>query len=147
MATSSVGTLKTDIQSLTSFGSEGKEIVKNDTYEIVDMELKDMYGFVKQTISRTVLYPNKHTRGHMHNDQDETYYFIKGTGLIILQGEDLNKIHHIEPETWLYIPKKTFHMVMNLSKNEDLEFLTVYPGESQRPPIEKPPPDNNKKKK
>ena len=139
-------TLKTDIQALTSFGSEGKEIVKNDTYEIVDMELKDMYGFVKQTISRTVLYPNKHTRGHVHDIQDETYYFIRGTGLIILQGEDLNKIHHIEPETWLYIPKKTFHMVMNLSKNEDLEFLTVFPGESQRPPIEKPVDNKGKKK-
>ena len=99
------------------------------------MEIKDFEGFVKQTISRTTLYPNQKTRGHTHEDANETYYFIAGNGLILLQSVDLNELFHIESETWLYIPKKTFHMVINTSKNENLEFMTFYPGPSARPPI------------
>jgi len=136
-----------DIQALTSFGSNGIEIVDNDIYHIVDMELKDLQGFVKQTISRTTLYPNKTTRGHMHEDNNETYYFISGNGMILLQGKDMNKLFHIEPETWLFIPKGTFHMVINISKNEDLEFMSLYPGPSARPAFSKEEVDKNKKKK
>lgn len=126
-----------DIDSLTSFGSHGVEVANNDTYQIIDMELKDLQGFVKQTISRTVLYPNKTTRGHMHENSNETYHFIAGNGMILLQGRELNKLFHIEPETWLFIPKGTFHMVINISKNEDLVFETLYPGKSDRPVITK----------
>ena len=124
-----------DIQSLANFGDNGIDIIDNDTYHIVDMEIKDLHGYVKQTISRTTLYPNKTTRGHIHKDKDEIYHFEKGDGMILLQGEELNKLFHIEPETWLFIPKETFHMVINISKNENLEFTTIYPGASARPPI------------
>lgn len=124
-----------DIQSLSNFGDNGIDIVDNNVYHIVDLEIKDLHGYVKQTISRTTLYPNKTTRGHMHKDKDEIYHFEKGDGMILLQGEELNKLFHIEPETWLFIPKETFHMVINISKNEDLEFTTIYPGASARPPI------------
>lgn len=126
-----------DIQKLANFGDNGIDIVDSDVYHIVDMEIKDLHGFVKQTISRTTLYPNKTTRGHMHPDKEETYYFEKGEGLIILQGEDYNGFYHIEPETWLFIPKEIFHQVVNVSKNENLEFTTFYPGASSRPPIPK----------
>lgn len=124
-----------DIQALTSFGNKGIDIVDDNTYRITDMELTDSLGDVKYTISKTVLYPNKKTRGHMHENTHEIYYFINGKGLILLQGEQLNDMYHIEPETWLFIPRKTFHMVINISKNEDLEFMTFYPGKSERPPI------------
>lgn len=137
---------KLDIQSLTSFGSNGIEIVDSDTYHIVDMELRDLFGQVKQTISRTTLYPNKTTRGHMHENNHEIYHFIQGNGMILLQGRDLNKLFHIEPETWLFIPKGTFHMVINISKNEDLEFECVYPGPIERPPLNQDI-QNGKKKK
>lgn len=136
-----------DIRKLTNFGSDGIEIVDNNTYHIVDMELKDLYGMVKQTISRTTLYPNKTTRGHMHEEHDETYHFIKGNGMILLQRSDSNSLFHIEPETWIYVPKKTFHMVINISTNEDLEFETVYPGPSDRPALTPTTTIENGKKK
>ena len=126
---------KFGIKELTNFGKNGNEIADTDVYSIIDMELKDFEGFVKQTISRTTLYPNQKTRGHTHEDANETYYFIAGNGLILLQSENMNELFHIESETWLYIPKKTFHMVINTSKNENLEFMTFYPGPSARPPI------------
>ena len=134
---------KFNIQKLTNFGDNGIEIVDNDVYHIVDMELKDLQGFVKQTVSRTTLYPNKTTRGHAHKDATEEYYFKKGTGMLILQSENFNKVYRIEPETFQFIDKDTWHMVVNLSMNEDLEFETRYPGPSARPPIEK----QEKKKK
>jgi len=126
-----------DIESLTNFGEQGFEIANNDIYQIIDLELRDMLGEVKQTISRTTLYPNKSTRGHMHKNSNETYHFIDGTGLLLLQGEQLNKLYRIQPETWKFIPKGTFHMVINLSQNEDLVFETFYGGKSDRPPINK----------
>lgn len=133
---------KFDIKKLTNFGDNGIDIIDNDVYHIEDMELKDINGFVKLTISRTTLYPNKTTRGHAHQEADEEYYFKKGTGMLILQSPDFNKIYRIEPETYHYIDKGIFHMVVNLSNNEDLEFETRYPGPSSRPPIA-----NNKEEK
>ncbi|HKG89559.1 MAG TPA: glucose-6-phosphate isomerase family protein [Nitrososphaeraceae archaeon] len=132
-----------DIEALSNFGEQGTEIANNDIYQIIDLELKDMLGEVKQTISRTTLYPNKSTRGHIHEHANESYHFIDGTGLLLLQGEGLNKLYRIQPETWKFIPKKIFHMVINLSQNEDLVFETVYPGKSDRPAINK----EDKKKK
>lgn len=132
-----------DIEALTNFGEHGIEIANNDTYQIIDLELKDMLGEVKETVSRTTLYPNKSTRGHIHENTNESYHFIDGTGLLLLQSEQLNKLYRIQPETWKFIPKKTFHMVINLSQNEDLVFEAKYPGKSDRPPINK----EEKKKK
>ena len=137
---------KFDIKKLTNFGDNGIDIVDNDTYRIVDMELKDMQGYVNLTISRTTLYPNKTTRGHAHQDSHEEYYFKQGTGMLILQSKDFNKIYRIEPETYQFIDKGIFHMVVNLSNNENLEFETRYPGPSSRPPIDKPEEPTKKKK-
>jgi oxalate decarboxylase/phosphoglucose isomerase-like protein (cupin superfamily) len=136
-----------DIDALTSFGSHGVEMVNNNVYQIIDMELKDIFGDVKKTISRTVLYPNKTTRGHVHEKQDETYHFLQGDGMILLQGEQLNKLYHIEPETWIDIPKKIFHMVINTSKNEDLIFETIFPGPSDRPKFNDSNEESDKKNK
>ena len=136
-----------DIDALTSFGSHGVEVVNNNVYQIIDMELKDVFGDVKKTISRTVLYPNKTTRGHVHKNQDETYHFLQGDGMILLQGEQLNKLYHIEPETWIDIPKTIFHMVINTSKNEDLIFETIFPGPSDRPAFNKQEESDKKQQK
>ena len=134
------------IKGLTNFGKNGKEIADTDVYNIIDMELKDFQGFVKQTVSRTTLYPNQKTRGHTHKNDDETYYFISGNGLILLQSPEINELFHIESETWLYISKNMFHMVINTSKNENLEFMTFFPGPSARPPIPKEEKKEEKKK-
>lgn len=136
-----------NIEGLANFGEHGNEVVSNNIYQIIDMELRDMFGEVRQTISRTVLYPNKTTRGHMHQNANESYYFINGNGLILLQGEQLNKLFRIQPETWIFIPKKTFHMVINTSNNEDLEFLSIYPGKSDRPTFNNQEQEQGKNKK
>jgi len=126
---------KFSLKRLTNFGTDGIEIVDNDVYHIVDMELKDIMGYVKLTVSRTTLYPSKTTRGHAHKDTVEEYYFKKGTGMLILQSEDLNEVFRVEPETFKFIDKGVWHMVINSSLNENLEFETRYPGPSARPPI------------
>ena len=138
---------KFNIQRLANFGDDGIEIVDSDVYHIVDLELKDLHGFVRETVSRTTLYPNKTTRGHAHKEADEEYCFKKGTGMLILQSENSNKIFRIEPETYQFVDKGTWHMVVNLSMNEDLEFETKYPGPSARPPIIKEVKEDKKTKK
>lgn len=123
------------ILKLTNFGENGIDITDDDRYKIVDLELKDVYGIVKQTVSTTTLYPGKTTRGH-HHDKGENYHFTKGSGYLLIQSPDYTRFYEIEPETWEYIEPGEWHMVMNTSKNEDLEFTTVYNGPSQRPPID-----------
>ena len=36
----------------------------------------------------TVLYPGCSTRGHAHVDREEVYYFIKGSGVMIVDGQE-----------------------------------------------------------
>lgn len=121
---------------LTNFGESGIDITDEERYKIVDLELKDVYGIVQQTVSITTLYPGKTTRGH-HHDKGENYHFTKGSGYLLMQSPDYTRFYKIEPETWQYIPGGIWHMIMNPSNNEDLEFTTVYNGKSARPPIDK----------
>jgi mannose-6-phosphate isomerase-like protein (cupin superfamily) len=127
---------KHQINPLTTFGDDGVEIVNDDTYMIIDLPIKDRQGYVRETVSNTVLYPNKHTSGHKHDKLNEHYHFKKGSGLLMLHGEDYMEIKEIQPESHAFIEKGVWHQVINTSKNEDLEFTTYYPGQSDRPHLD-----------
>ena len=59
----------------------GGEITKeNDTYVLEDNNLLE-----HMTLSKTTLKPNQSTRGHLHDDLEEVYFFTKGDNNIIIR--------------------------------------------------------------
>lgn len=121
--------IKHQIGSLTTFGDSGIEIINdNDSYQVTDLHIKDRLGTVRQTISRTVLYPTAITDGELYENVNRHFHFIKGTGLIILHGYDWTEIREIQPESYLFVEKGTWHQITNTSKNEDMEYIVHHPG-------------------
>ena len=37
----------------------------------------------------TIIYPGCRTRGHSHADREEVYYFIKGSGIMVVDDEEM----------------------------------------------------------
>ena len=87
---------------------------KDSSYEIYDLELKDF------TLSTTALKQGKSTTGHRHS-QEEAYCFIRGHGLIALDGV----YDHVTAGDIIVIPGDTHHQVFNGSCPE-LYFLCVF---------------------
>ena len=93
------------------------ELVKsNETYDIYD------YKMDRLVISMTVLHPGKETRGHAHNDIEETYVFLEGRGQ--MQVGEKPKIE-VEPKDIVIIPEGDFHKVFNPG-DSDLVFLAIF---------------------
>lgn len=61
----------------------GGNIVKNnETYILKDNKLLN-----NLVVSSTQLHPHQTTRGHKHEGQEEVYYFVKGEGIMWLDGK------------------------------------------------------------
>ena len=83
----------------------GGEIVKdNDTYL-----LKDNKTLKTLVLSSTKLYRGQATRGHSHPGQEEVYFFVQGTGMMIV-GEDKFRVNAGDI---ILIPDGVFHQVIN----------------------------------
>ena len=94
------------------------EIVKdNDTYVVRDFVAEDM------VVSSTLLYPGEKTGGHSHDDQEEAYFFIKGSGRIIIDG----KPTLVQMGSFCFIEKGEHHQVQN-DGDVDMYFICVFPG-------------------
>jgi oxalate decarboxylase/phosphoglucose isomerase-like protein (cupin superfamily) len=62
------------------FHDVGGEVVKdNETYL-----LKDNKTLKNLVLSSTKLYRGQATRGHSHAGQEEVYFFIQGTGIMLV---------------------------------------------------------------
>ena len=57
----------------------------------------------------TVIYPGCGTRGHAHADREEVYYFIKGSGIMIVDGEETP----VTAGDTLYLKPGPFHGTRN----------------------------------
>ncbi|WP_139063730.1 cupin domain-containing protein [Flagellimonas eckloniae] len=55
---------------------------------------------------------------HAHQTMDEFFYFIRGTGIYKVNGEEIT----LKPGTFLRIPAKSQHELINKGKS-DLEFV------------------------
>ena len=83
----------------------GGEIVKdNETYL-----LKDNKTLNNLVLSSTKLYRGMATRGHNHVGQEEVYFFIQGTGIMLVGDEKFR----VGVGSVVLIPDGAFHQVIN----------------------------------
>lgn len=103
----------------------GGEIVKdNETYI-----LKDNKTLKNLVVSSTMLHPGKSTRGHLHEGQEEVYYFVSGTGYMELIKNGINEMHYVKPGDVVLIEDGVFHKVYtDISTNQPLYFVCVFDG-------------------
>ena len=96
----------------------GTLVKDNDTYQITDNTFLE-----NLVLSKTMLHPHKHTRGHSHPGQEEIYFFISGTGIMELG----DKKFPVKDQDIVLIPDGIFHKVYNES-DQNLEFICVFDG-------------------
>ena len=97
----------------------GGEVVKdNETYL-----LKDNKHLKNLVVSSTLLLPEKETRGHSHNGQEEVYHFVYGHGIMTLGDETFP----VAGGEIVLIPDGVFHKVQNTEKSP-LYFVCVFDG-------------------
>jgi oxalate decarboxylase/phosphoglucose isomerase-like protein (cupin superfamily) len=97
----------------------GGEVVKdNETYL-----LKDNKTLNNLVLSSTQLYRGQSTRGHSHAGQEEVYFFVHGTGVMIVDDEKFR----INAGDIILIPDGAFHRVINDGET-DLLFNCVFDG-------------------
>jgi len=97
----------------------GGEIVKdNETYL-----LKDNKTLNNLVLSSTKLYRGQATRGHKHSGQEEVYFFVQGTGMMIVDEEKFR----IAAGDIILIPDGAFHQVVN-DGEQNLTFNCVFQG-------------------
>ena len=83
----------------------GGEVVKdNKTYRLTDNRtLKNL------VLSQTILHPGQQTRGHRHPGQEEVYFFVQGTGMMMVDEEKFR----VSAGDIVLIPDGAFHRVIN----------------------------------
>jgi oxalate decarboxylase/phosphoglucose isomerase-like protein (cupin superfamily) len=97
----------------------GGEVVKdNETYL-----LKDNKTLNNLVLSSTKLYRGQATRGHNHAGQEEVYFFVQGTGVMMVDEERFR----VEPGSIVLIPDGAFHRVIN-DGDSNLVFNCVFDG-------------------
>ena len=72
------------------------------------------------------------TRGHFHarREASEIYLGLRGSGVMILQGEDGRATTaHLVPNGFVYVPPRTAHRTVNTG-SEKLVYLGVYPADA-----------------
>jgi oxalate decarboxylase/phosphoglucose isomerase-like protein (cupin superfamily) len=97
----------------------GGEVVKdNETYL-----LKDNKTLNNLVLSSTKLYRGQSTRGHNHAGQEEVYFFVQGSGVMIVDKERFR----VGPGSIVLIPDGAFHRVIN-DGDSNLIFNCVFDG-------------------
>jgi oxalate decarboxylase/phosphoglucose isomerase-like protein (cupin superfamily) len=97
----------------------GGEVVKdNETYL-----LKDNKTLNNLVLSSTKLYRGQSTRGHNHDGQEEVYFFVQGSGVMIVDEEQFR----VGPGSIVLIPDGAFHKVIN-DGDSNLIFNCVFDG-------------------
>ncbi len=97
----------------------GGEIVKdNETYL-----LKDNKTLNNLVLSSTLLNPFKQTTGHNHSGQEEVYFFVNGSGRMLLDDNEFE----VKAGDVVLIPDGAFHRVIN-DTAEPFYFVCVFDG-------------------
>jgi len=95
----------------------GEVLRDNDTYTVIDNTFLN-----NLTLSKTLLKPLKHTKGHSHAGLEEIYFFLNGNGRIKLGDEFIN----VTGGDVILINEGVFHQVFNDSEENVLEFNCVF---------------------
>ncbi|CAB4138120.1 COG1917 Uncharacterized conserved protein, contains double-stranded beta-helix domain [uncultured Caudovirales phage] len=97
----------------------GGEVVKdNETYL-----LKDNKTLKNLVLSSTKLYRAQATRGHSHVGQEEVYFFVQGTGMMLVDEQKFR----VNAGDIILIPDGAFHRVIN-DGEQNLIFNCVFDG-------------------
>jgi len=97
----------------------GGEVVKdNETYL-----LKDNKTLSNLVLSSTQLYRGQSTRGHSHAGQEEVYFFVQGTGIMLVDEQRFR----VNAGDIILIPDGAFHRVVN-DGEMNLVFNCVFDG-------------------
>lgn len=100
----------------------GGDVVKdNETYL-----LRDNTTLKNLVLSSTNLYRGQSTRGHRHAGQEEVYFFVLGSGKMIVGDEDSEPFSVIGGDV-VIIPDGAFHRVIN-DGEMNLTFNCVFQG-------------------
>ena len=91
--------------------------------DTVECHVVDSVYLNSLVLSRTVLAGGQSTRGHKHDNAEEIYVFIEGSGIMLT---DENKTHVVSAGDTVELRSGEFHRVINSSKNEPLSFLCVF---------------------
>ena len=100
---------------LNEFTKRASLVKKSDGYEVYDLALESL------VLSMTVLYRDKSTTGHSHDDTEEIYLFIGGKVEIQLDNEKQDVVSG----DIVIIPRGIFHHVFNKGKG-NLTFLSFF---------------------
>ena len=90
---------------------------KADTYE--DHVRMDKMGYVHEKPKG----PFKQTTGHNHSGQEEVYFFVSGSGRMLLDDEEFD----VKAGDVVLIPDGAFHRVIN-NTGEPFYFVCVFDG-------------------
>jgi mannose-6-phosphate isomerase-like protein (cupin superfamily) len=109
-----------------SFSMPGDE----DTYESQAVVCPDGVGSGDLEINRFTLKVGKRLAGHVHWDNDESYYVLAGHARLTLGGRpedgEGGQDFEVGPESVAFIPAGTYHRLDNRG-SEDLVLLTIWP--------------------
>ena len=105
-----------------SFHDIGGEVIKDNEVYL----LKDNRDLNNLVLSSTKLYRNQQTRGHRHAGQEEVYFFVQGTGRMIV-GEETDTPFTVGAGDIVLIPDGAFHRVINDGET-NLVFNCVFDG-------------------
>jgi len=86
----------------------GGEVVKDNEVYL----LKDNRDLNNLVLSSTRLYRGQQTRGHRHAGQEEVYFFVTGSGKMIV-GEETDPPFAVSAGDIVLIPDGAFHRVIN----------------------------------
>lgn len=96
----------------------GKVVKANAVYTVRDnTDLKQL------VLSQTILHVGQQTTGHYHEGQEEIYFFMYGTGKMIVGQEEFN----VQAGDIVLIPDGLFHKVFNTGES-DFVFNCVFNG-------------------
>ena len=105
---------------LTDIGGKIKK--SDDRYVVIDKPIGE-----NLVLSSTRLEPRCKTNGHSHDEQDEVYFFVEGSGVI----EVGSRMFEVTEGDVVSIEAGEFHKVHNTQKQTALYFVCVFNGERE----------------
>ena len=99
------------------------DIIKNpngeEIYEMIGSS-SAIGGTIRHSLVHVIIPPGKSSHAHYHEVSEETYYILKGVGLIIID----EKRYELHPGQACLIHTHEKHQIFNKGK-VNLEFLTI----------------------
>jgi len=99
---------------------ECEPFVTKDTSEIREIMAYRNSACKNISLAEATIYPDRSTEPHYHDESEEIYYFLSGSGHMQLGDEELD----VGPGDAVFIPPGTVHQTWNTG-NEKLVFLCL----------------------